>query len=506
MSLKLPHQSPLNDAALSLYNESRQLENNQLVCHAPFNSMYFMPEGEIVPCCYNRTHLYGRFPLKSVHDAWFGDDAIAFREKIIEKRFDVGCARCLDQINAGNYEGVHARIYDRPIALEQGGEILPESVSVSRLYPEILEFELSNICNLECIMCGGMHSHLIRKNREKLPPLRSPYNQDFVTQLEPFIKSAKVARFLGGEPFLIPIYYEIWERFIEVNPDCELHITTNGTVLNNRVWRVLENCRVHPVISVDSLNAENYSAIRKNADFETFFSNVSSLQSFCARKNIHLTMSCCPMQQNWRFLSGILKYCNKHQTRLYFNTVVMPESASLRFLPKEELAIVVKHLGVELRKERARTVFNGSKIVKENNRAFESMKAQVNSWLQSMPESASVDEDPWVTHLLNVQGIGVESKPLHFKLLVFDRIKKDLSDDQVIVLCKRLFLNEVDTNSHWAEEEWFRWFVSKYSWEENFWNTLKIKQVIMNDRLYQNLLRTPVSVLETQSNNSNEST
>lgn len=106
---------PIELAALNAYNSSRELKDTALVCHAPFNSIYFMPEGQIVPCCYNRSYLYGNYPETNVEEAWFGESAISFREKIINRTFDAGCVRCIDQINAGNHEGVHARIYDRPL-------------------------------------------------------------------------------------------------------------------------------------------------------------------------------------------------------------------------------------------------------------------------------------------------------------------------------------------------------------------------------------------------------
>ena len=443
MSQEGHNKLPLEPAALHAYNASRTLEDTAVACHAPFNSIYFMPEGQIVPCCYNRTHLYGKYPETTVEEAWFGQNALDFREKIISRKFDVGCARCLDQINAGNHEGVHARIYDRPLAFKQPSNQLSAGlVSQSRVFPEILEFELNNICNLECVMCGGMHSHLIRRNREKLPPLQSPYDNKFVEQLEPFIQSAKVARFLGGEPFLIPIYYDIWERFINVNPDAELHITTNATVLNDRVWRVLDRCRVHPVISVDSMDPENYESIRKNASFSTFISNVESLQEFCEKKGIPLTFSCCPIQQNWEHLHGVLEYCNENNVRLYFNTVVMPESASLRFLSKDDLQKVIDRLDSVEPPGLFRNLFSKSRTSRDNNLAFQNMITQLRAWHKSKKEVQKSEEDQWVTHLLNVQGTDIEDKPLEFKLEIFDRLKRSLTNEQVLVLCKHLFLNK----------------------------------------------------------------
>jgi len=501
MNQEQPNKLPLEPVALHAYNASRQLKDTEVICHAPFNSMYFMPEGQMVPCCYNRTHLYGKYPETTVEDAWFGQNALSFREKIISRKFDVGCARCLDQINAGNHEGVHARIYDRPLTfMENPEQLSAESVLQSRAFPEILEFELHNICNLECVMCGGMHSHLIRRNREKLPPLMSPYDSTFVEQLDPFIRKAKTARFLGGEPFLIPVYYEIWERFIEVNSEAELHITTNATVLNDRVWRVLNRCRVHPVISVDSLNAENYESIRKNASFNTFISNVESLRSFCEKKGIDLTFSCCPIQQNWEHLHGVLRYCNKNNVRLYFNTVVMPESASLRFLSKKALYAVIKRLDRVLKKESIRSMFRQSRTSRDNNAVFLNMIAQLRAWHKSKPAVENNEEDPWVTHLLNIQGTETDAKSLHFKLHVFDRLKRDLTNEQVLVLCRRLFRKENGVQEDWVAKDWVEWILLNYDMNQGV--LLKIKEAEANstEGLYESILRTPIDTLQQYNN------
>lgn len=520
MSQEGHNKLPLEPAALHAYNASRTLEDTGVACHAPFNSIYFMPEGQIVPCCYNRAHLYGKYPETTVEEAWFSQNALDFREKIISRKFDVGCARCLDQINAGNHEGVHARIYDRPLAFKQPSNQLSAGlVSQSRVFPEILEFELNNICNLECVMCGGMHSHLIRRNREKLPPLQSPYDNKFVEQLEPFIRSAKVARFLGGEPFLIPIYYDIWERFINVNPDAELHITTNATVLNDRVWRVLDRCRVHPVISVDSMDPENYESIRKNASFSTFISNVESLRGFCEKKGIPLTFSCCPIQQNWEHLHGVLEYCNLNNVRLYFNTVVMPESASLRFLSKDDLQKVIDRLDSVDNPGLFRNLSSKSRTSRDNNLAFQNMITQLRAWHKSKKSSKkTILEDKPLQFKLEIfdrlrgdltndqvlilckhlflNKTALEDKPLQFKLEIFNRLKCDLNDEHILVLCKLLFVNETATRDDWSVKDWFEWLLQNYSWEH------EVKQKIQNtglkttDELYRSLLRTPFNILQ----------
>ena len=107
-------------------------------------------------------------------------------------------------------------------------------------FPRVMEFELSNECNLECQMCNGNVSSSIRKRKDKLPPLPNPYDDAFVQQLEPYLPHLKEAKFYGGEPFLIPVYFQIWDKLAEVNPGCTIFLITNGTHWNNKIKSLVE--------------------------------------------------------------------------------------------------------------------------------------------------------------------------------------------------------------------------------------------------------------------------
>ena len=111
-------------------------------------------------------------------------------------------------------------------------------------------FELSNICNLECVMCNGDYSSLIRKNREKRDELAIPYDEKFLLQLEEYIPFLEEVKFYGGEPFLIELYYGIWEKIIRLNPAVRISVQTNATVLNRRVNEVLSKTNFHINVSL----------------------------------------------------------------------------------------------------------------------------------------------------------------------------------------------------------------------------------------------------------------
>src|SRR6185295_19977224 len=108
----------------------------------------------------------------------------------------------MSQFESANFAGLRARSFDD---LSEDRYALADGVPFA--YPKLMEFEISNVCNLECTMCTGFFSSSIRHNREHLPPIKTPYDDAFVRQLEPFVPHLKAARFLGGEPFLIRTYY-----------------------------------------------------------------------------------------------------------------------------------------------------------------------------------------------------------------------------------------------------------------------------------------------------------
>jgi hypothetical protein len=141
------------------------------------------------------------------------------------------------------------------------------------------------------------------------------------------------AKFLGGEPFLIQRYWEIWERFLEVNPKVTIPVTTNGTMLTDRVLSILKALDFRIVLSIDSMVRETYESIRLNADYEEVMRHLRYFLDYMHAKGEPLFAAVCPMRQNWSEMPGMLEFANEQGARLIFNSVLYPESCSLRSLP-----------------------------------------------------------------------------------------------------------------------------------------------------------------------------
>lgn len=294
--------------------------NSYKCCLAPYSTMNFDTTGVIRFCCYNNKFILGTYPDTSIVNAWNNPERLAFINKLKKHDFKQGCERCEYLIATKNTAGA---LFTKFNMFEKHIGDLPVN----------FEFEFGTICNYECIMCGGKWSSSIRKNREKLPPIKSPYDGNFIEQLKPFIPHLRTATFLGGEPFLTPLYYQIWDLLLSLNKDITLHITTNGSIFNDRIRTYLNNFpNARVIISLDSLKKETYELIRKNGVFDNVMKNIKILLDM---KKLH-SIAFCPMIQNVYELPEVVKFCEENKLGLYLNTVMEPLGGKLKGIHENE--------------------------------------------------------------------------------------------------------------------------------------------------------------------------
>jgi MoaA/NifB/PqqE/SkfB family radical SAM enzyme len=332
----------LSKEVIAAYDASRARGTDRSVlCHAPFVSLNFDQSGRVTACCFNRHYVLGTYPEQSVREIWTGAPARALREAFLTGANAPGCDRCFDQLKNRNFSGALMRNFDRYTA---GGARAADRDGP----PLVLEFEISNTCHLECVMCGGHWSSAIRARREKLPPLANPYDQAFVKQIEEFLPTIAGARFLGGEPFLINRYHEIWDSIRRLNPEARISITTSGATLPDRSRQMLEQLRAEIIVSLDGITAETYESIRVNAKFDEVMENIKYFLDYTHRRRTSLTVAVCPMTHNWHELREIVEFCEQRQITVFFNTVTFPIESSLAGLAAPRLAEVIDRLEGEL--------------------------------------------------------------------------------------------------------------------------------------------------------------
>ena len=144
---------------------------------------------------------------------------------------------------------------------------------------KLVQFKLSNKCQLACAHCGSDRSSTWAKINKVSPHVIKSFTitDEFVDELLELLPAITVLKFSGGEPFLDPDHWRLLERIKHANRGhCEIQYITNGLVKPRpdlwNGWREIK-CSV----SVDGFE-DSYEWFRRGASWNDLVENVQELE------------------------------------------------------------------------------------------------------------------------------------------------------------------------------------------------------------------------------------
>jgi MoaA/NifB/PqqE/SkfB family radical SAM enzyme len=311
------------------FNKSRRYGPMKHICYAPYTSMFFSRSGLISPCYASYNESSSKISESSLTDIWVNGSFAKIRAEHQNGDLEKTCKFCKTIIDSQSFGSLLINKYEH------------YAFSKSK-YPAIMEFELSNKCNLACIMCD---SNLSSAHQDCNSENNLYYGERFFEELKEFIPHLQVAEFTGGDPFMIEEYYKIWDMIHELNPKCQILITTNANTMNPRIEKLLEDHKnIHFNVSIDSLQKENYEAIRKNGNFDFAMKNLDKFIEFSRKNKTSLNILVCPMTINRHELGDFVNFANEKNICVYYHTVLKPRELSLKYFDKHELQKTIEKL------------------------------------------------------------------------------------------------------------------------------------------------------------------
>ena len=337
------------------YMESRDYSKKAVrsLCYAPYSTLYFDTQGSVRVCCHNHRFPVGNVLDNSINEIWRGARIKVLRDKLADRNFGPGCEFCQLQTAEGCFSDAAMRRFDLFTVSSESPE-----------WPQQLEFSISNVCNLECVMCSGFQSSAIRSRREHLPILPHLYSDSFIQSLREYLTNATWLKFLGGEPFLIDEYCKIWDMMIAHGITTRCHVTTNGTQFNARVERILDRIPMSFAISMDGVRPETVESIRVNANYQELMANARRFRDYTRARKTAFSLTYCLMRQNWREFGEFCAMGDEWDCNVGVNTVRHPPEFGIYTLPAAELRGVLAAMeaeapGLDTRLARNRRVWFG---------------------------------------------------------------------------------------------------------------------------------------------------
>ena len=276
----------------------------------------------------------------STIDNWWTSEFVAsIRSKMLANETPKECRVCAVQEQQGSQSLRQKTNADYKI-FEQYADKMLAHYNYPTPQPIEIELQLTNLCNLKCLMCvetesSGIHSenktlkiHQINGTDYKVTP-------EEITQIEEWIKTQpQLINLRGGEPLVVPEIKRLlkWAIDSKLLDNTQVHITTNATRLDSEwldILNAIPNLRV--MVSVDAVGQLN-DYIRFGSDWTTIEENVKAISKI---PNVTLLVHAAVQNLNILSFDQLIKWCEEQGYYLGYQIVTYPKIFSVTNLPKE---------------------------------------------------------------------------------------------------------------------------------------------------------------------------
>ena len=259
------------------------------VCYLPFHGLTIDPSGHLTFCCMDYPSLPGGhktsdrwFPTQHIDDIedielWWKTNYKQVWEDYTSKKDITNirpCWSCFKGTNRTKNSTVQES-YQRNLEIGKiNWEFNPNNPKI-----KFLEFTASNICNQMCVMCNSRYSTQwydympIFNKRHIYDSKVVKLSDSAVEKIKKLVPQLSNVMIKGGEPLSDMKNLELLEYLGEVNPQCNVTMTTNFQGLTQRhinIFKKIKNPEI--LVSLDGTN-EIFNWIR-GGDFNRVDENI----------------------------------------------------------------------------------------------------------------------------------------------------------------------------------------------------------------------------------------
>jgi radical SAM protein with 4Fe4S-binding SPASM domain len=169
--------------------------------------------------------------------------------------------------------------------------------------PRRLVFELTNVCNLNCVMCG--------RNAADFTP--TMFRLDWFNWFEPLMDTIEEVTLMGwGEPTIHPDFTKMLE--IINRHSARKYFCTNGMALDKLTDAIFKNNVDVFAVSVDGATCETNGRIRRGSDLDKITRDLERIVRIKKENGLsypYINFVFCAMKSNIRELPDLIRLASK---------------------------------------------------------------------------------------------------------------------------------------------------------------------------------------------------
>lgn len=278
-------------------------------------------EGRFKPCCRSFVDTGYNIKTHTVEEWWNSEYLDNFRGRISRNEYSPECERCYRQ------EAQGAKSFR-----EYSNERWPD-ISTKKQHAIDWEIQLSNLCNLKCIMCNPQSSSQFLVEENKLFGKswdQKKYDWDIKDndKILSIMEQSDSFILRGGEPFMLP-----WVRDLiaSLSGRKEIMIATNGTRFDQSWLDILSGHDIKLCLSIDGY-AELNHYIRYPSDWATIQDNIALMRKI---PGVNLFVNTVVQNLNVLHIDKLVRWAQQQQLFVQFDILTKPRYLEPSCLPGE---------------------------------------------------------------------------------------------------------------------------------------------------------------------------
>jgi len=331
-------------------------------CTLPWTGFSNDPDGKVRPCCLFKDHIkdedgkYMYVQTHSINDIFNSKFMKSLRQEFRNGEKPKGCEVCiLDEINGHRSK---RQIYTR----NKNGT--PDSlVNFDDEPNKITEFQMiiSNACNLKCRSCGPSHSNLWQAEHKvvwnhtgysMLNGQSGDKNGLLWKNRKEWIESIVNLEIVGGEPFYIHQWNDIWDEIVSSGRSKEINISmsSNATIFAEKQIKFLnDNFKTVGLgLSIDGIG-DMYEYLRHPGKWNEVSKNIigySRLKEEGVLNNTHISISHTIGWLNAWYIPEFIDWVTKNTKEflIWYNLIHSPSHMAMWAIPKSIKEIIENKL------------------------------------------------------------------------------------------------------------------------------------------------------------------
>jgi radical SAM protein with 4Fe4S-binding SPASM domain len=320
---------------------------NRAFCVLPWTGVYIQPDGEVRNCAITQESI-GNINQKSLKSILHGDLNTAIKKDMLAGIKHQRCSTChnLESNQRNHFDQVSNRIWYIKIIKKTSLDFYDQPEN-HRL--RVLDMRWRNTCNFACVYCGPDLSSQWAVELNMPQKIDHAALEQSLAYIDSQLHEVEHVYLAGGEPLLIKENVSLLNKIYEINPNIEIRVNTNLSIINNTIYNLLKKFKnIHWTVSVDNIGKE-FEYVRYGSNWDIFVKNLQQLSAEFNTINFNLVWFVLNYSSVFECIDFLLDI-RFHENTFIVNPLETPDHLNILNLPQAKIDELKKILEDRLQK------------------------------------------------------------------------------------------------------------------------------------------------------------